>query len=209
MKSILILFSFISLCIGASAQDFVIFSDLFPKAQLPYALPEGAYCGYPVEDEPLPVFGKEIGRDLFKTIFDVEMEESASYQAVAKFEQENYILFIVFEKRMDIFNGNEKRSFLMYTFSKTGEEKGFRMGNMRGIYTDDIIYSEYGTTTSLAFGETEEDKNKIIIKFTDFEDLSALEGDYNVHKVSAITHYDRVEDNGAIVNVTTYVPEED
>lgn len=208
MKSLLILFSFIVLSIGASAQDFATFSNLFPQAQLPYALPEGAYCGYPLEDEPLPVFGKEIGRDLFKTIFDVEMEQSASYQAVAKFEQENYILFIVFEKRMDIYNGNEKRSFLMYTFSKTGEEKGFRMGDMRGIYTDDIIYSEYGTTVSLAFGETEEDKNKIIMKFIEFQDLNALEGDYNERKVSEITHYDRIEDNGSIVNVTTYTPED-
>lgn len=97
----------------------------------------------------------------------------------------------------------------MHTFSKSGKEVDFRPGNSHFLYSDGTIYSENKLTTTISYGETETDKNKLLFKFYDVTEEFSEEGAYNAIIVTHITYYQIINADGTIKDVSTYVPEDE
>jgi len=178
--------------------------------ELPYTVPEGAYYGYPpaADEEQPPKMGKAINTALYKAIFGEEPLPNETYQAVAKLEHGNCILFIIYQRALGQNNGNEIRSYSLHTFSKTGKKITTRTGSAIYEYAD---FSIYGVTTidgQLTYGTEDWNKDDLLYITTTEVDKRAQYGDYNQVKVNTTTTFETIEQDGTIVDVTTYIEED-
>lgn len=208
MKNYLFSLALLLLMHSGFSQDYTAFKNLFKTLELPYTPPVAEYNEMSDEISIVPNYGKNIDNATFNAVFGVDIEQNAQYQAVGKIEKPNYFLFLIYEVRIDSYTAAETRSFQIYTYTKAGEELGFRHVSSKFVYQDELVYSTSDLISTLTYGTLDDNKNNIILTTKEKVYEAAQNGDYNMSTDCTYITFEMIDVDGKFVDITTAIEEE-
>jgi len=207
MKTIIVTLTLLLSASISQAADFNAFLMLFEKAEIPYTVPEGAYMDYGNEEFEPPFSGKSIDGEMSVAFLGAYEDGYTQYEAVTKFEMDNYVAVLIFETDVNMNSGAVSGSFVLYSLSKTGEFISSVTVSTESYGNNDNYYKTYELNAVISKSEWPGDEGKLLITYQETQKKNVMDGKYGMIQETKTTLFDLIEADGKIKGVTTKIGE--
>lgn len=189
------------------SQDFKSFIASFNGEKIPYEFPDDASFSFDGLEE-IEITGKLISKEDAIKFLEFEITDNDRLEAIHKITLSNYYILVAKSCYFNNINGRYYSDYYLFTVNKSGKMLSQQV--VCSFDVNDDVFNELSSQMieSASIDKSEydgEEKLLIVTKVFDLTQRKTLT--YGEVKTSSSISYIRINENGEVEDVTTYIEE--